>query len=91
MLTGLVFPDLFGEEIVDLHENFYAHRLWFFALGRDWEFTSHCVIEGRDVPKQRKITSSTTCMNRDKGKQTFDWIRFHPCQWPELNIWKYLD
>ncbi len=27
------FPDFFGEEIVDLRESFYAHRVWFFALG----------------------------------------------------------
>jgi hypothetical protein len=33
MLAGLVFPDLFGEGIVDLRESFYAHRVWFFALG----------------------------------------------------------
>jgi len=33
MLAGLVFPDFFGEETVDLRESFYAHRVWFFALG----------------------------------------------------------
>jgi hypothetical protein len=33
MLAGLVFPDLFGEGIVDLRESFYLHRVWFFALG----------------------------------------------------------
>jgi hypothetical protein len=33
MLAGLVFPDFFGEESIDLRENFYAHRVWFFALG----------------------------------------------------------
>jgi hypothetical protein len=33
MLAGLVFPDFFGEGIVDLRENFYANRVWFFALG----------------------------------------------------------
>jgi hypothetical protein len=32
MVTGLVFPDLFGEETVDLKQNFYAHRGWFFGL-----------------------------------------------------------
>ena len=32
MMAGLVFPDLFGEEVVDLRENFYAHRGWFFSL-----------------------------------------------------------
>jgi len=33
MVAGLVFPDFLGEEIVDLKENFYAHRRWFFGLG----------------------------------------------------------
>jgi hypothetical protein len=33
MLAGLVFPDLTGEEVVDLKESFYAHRAWFFAFG----------------------------------------------------------
>jgi hypothetical protein len=33
MLTALIFPDLFGEDVIDLKENFYAHRGWFFALG----------------------------------------------------------
>ena len=33
MVAGLVFPDFFGEEVVDLRENFYAHRGWFFSLG----------------------------------------------------------
>jgi hypothetical protein len=27
-IAGLVFPELFGEEVVDLRENFYAHRGW---------------------------------------------------------------
>ena len=33
MLAGLVFPDFFGEGNIDLRENFYAHRVWFFGLG----------------------------------------------------------
>lgn len=33
MVAGLVFPDFFGKEVVDLKENFYAHRSWFFSLG----------------------------------------------------------
>jgi hypothetical protein len=32
MVAGLVFPDLFGEVTIDLKENFYAHRIWFFSL-----------------------------------------------------------
>ena len=37
MLAGLVFPDLFGEEVVDLKENFYAHRGWFFLARRCYD------------------------------------------------------
>ena len=33
MVAGLLFPDFFGEAIVDLKESFYAHRRWFFSLG----------------------------------------------------------
>jgi hypothetical protein len=33
MVAGLVLPDFFGEEVVDLKKNFYAHRGWFFLLG----------------------------------------------------------
>src|SRR6266496_1835400 len=32
MITALVYPDFFGEGVVDLKENFYAHRGWFFTL-----------------------------------------------------------
>jgi hypothetical protein len=32
MAAGLVFPDFFDGEVVDLKENFYSHRGWFFAL-----------------------------------------------------------
>ena len=32
MVAGLVFPDFFGEAIVDLRQNFYAHCGWFFSL-----------------------------------------------------------
>lgn len=32
MIAGLVFPDLFGEAIVDLKANFYAHRGWLISL-----------------------------------------------------------
>lgn len=31
MIAGLVFPDFTGNE-VDLRQNFYAHRGWFFGL-----------------------------------------------------------
>jgi len=33
MVAGLVFPDFFGDQVVDLKESFYAHRGWFFSLG----------------------------------------------------------
>jgi hypothetical protein len=32
MVAGLVFPDLHGDEVVDLKKNFYAHRGWLFSL-----------------------------------------------------------
>jgi hypothetical protein len=32
MVAGLVFPDFGGNEAVDLRQNFYAHRGWFFSL-----------------------------------------------------------
>ena len=44
MLAGLVFPDLFGEGIVDLRENFYANRVWFFALGFFVIVVSFCKV-----------------------------------------------
>jgi len=50
MLAGLVFPDLFGEEVVDLRENCYAHRGWFFSLGVATIVCSVCkdfVLDGR--------------------------------------------
>ena len=33
MMAGLVFPDFFGEEVVDLKESFFSHRGWFFTIG----------------------------------------------------------
>ncbi len=32
MLAGLVLPDFFGEQVIDLRENYYAHHAWFFGL-----------------------------------------------------------
>jgi len=49
MVAGLVFPDLFGEEVVDLKENFYAHRGWFFSLAVAMIVVSICknvVLDG---------------------------------------------
>jgi len=53
MATGLVFPDLFGEERVDLKENFYAHRGWFFSFGFATVTVSvfkSFVLDGRPLP-----------------------------------------
>jgi len=50
MLAGLVFPDFFGEEVVDLKGSFYAHRGWFFSLGVTTLVVSICkdvVLDGR--------------------------------------------
>jgi hypothetical protein len=50
MVAGLVFPDLFGEEVVDLKENFYAHRGWFLTLAFFSIVISVCkdfVLDGR--------------------------------------------
>jgi hypothetical protein len=54
MAAGLVFPDLFGEEGVDLKKNFYAHRGWFFSLGFATIAVSVCksfVLDGRPPPE----------------------------------------
>ena len=32
MLAGLVFPDFFGEAMVDLRAIYYVHHGWFFGL-----------------------------------------------------------
>ena len=32
MLAGLVLPDFFGEDAIDLRANYYAHHAWFFGL-----------------------------------------------------------
>ena len=50
MIAGLVFPDFFGEAIVDLKESFYAHRRWFFSLGFASIVVSLCkglVLDGK--------------------------------------------
>jgi hypothetical protein len=58
MIAGLVFPDLFGEEIVDLKQNFYAHRGWFFSLAFATIVVSVCkdvVLDGR-LPRPTNLT-----------------------------------
>ena len=65
MMAGLVFPDLFGEEVVDLRENFYAHRGWFFLAG----LRQHCgqrlqtCRSGWDVasPSESRIPRGLRC------------------------------
>jgi hypothetical protein len=50
MLAGLVFPDLFGESVIDLKESFYAHRRWFFTFAFAGIATSvikEVILEGR--------------------------------------------
>jgi len=50
MMTALVFPDFFGEGVVDLKENFYAQRGWFFTLAFSTIVISVCkdiVLDGR--------------------------------------------
>lgn len=32
MMTALVFPDLFGDAIIDLKQSYYSHRVWFFVI-----------------------------------------------------------
>jgi hypothetical protein len=50
MLAGLVLPDFFGEEVIDLKRSFDAHRGWFFSLGVATIVVSICkdvVLDGR--------------------------------------------
>jgi len=50
MMTALAFPDFFGEGAVDLKENFYAQRGWFFTLAFSTIVISVCediVLDGR--------------------------------------------
>lgn len=55
MIAGLVFPDLFGETIVDLKESFYAHHCWFFSLGVASIVVSVC----KDVALDGKLPNPT--------------------------------
>ena len=32
MLAGLVFPDFFGDETIELRSHYFAHAPWFFSL-----------------------------------------------------------
>ena len=55
MMAGLVFPDLFGEAAVDLRENFFAHRGWFFSLA----LASVVVSLLKDLVLDGKLTNPT--------------------------------
>jgi hypothetical protein len=58
MFAGLVFPDFFGEAIVDLKESFYTHRRWFFSLGVAVIVASVCkslVLDGK-LPSPMNLT-----------------------------------
>jgi uncharacterized membrane protein len=50
MVAGLLFPDFFGEAVVDLKESFYGHRRWFFLLGVAIIIVSvckHLLVDGK--------------------------------------------
>jgi hypothetical protein len=58
MIAGLVFPDFFGGEVVDLKENFFAHRVWFFSLAFGVIVVSVCkmtVLDGK-LPDTMNLT-----------------------------------
>jgi hypothetical protein len=55
MVAGLIFPDLFGSEPIDLKANFYAHRKWFFLLALSVIVTS--VL--KDVVLSGALSSAT--------------------------------
>lgn len=45
MMAGLVLPNFFGDDIIDLRANYYAHHSWFFALA----ILVLCVSIGKEV------------------------------------------
>jgi hypothetical protein len=58
MIAGLVFPDFFGEKVVDLKESYYAHRSWFFSLAFGAIVASLCkmvVLDGRLPPPMNLV------------------------------------
>jgi hypothetical protein len=57
MVAGLLFPDFFGEAIVDLKESFYGHRRWLFSLGVAIIIVSvckHLLLDGQ-LPKPANL------------------------------------
>ena len=58
MIAGLVFPDFFGEQVIDLKESFYSHRSWFFSLAFGVIVASLCkmaVLDGK-LPDNMNLT-----------------------------------
>ena len=55
MMTALVFPDFFGAAAIDLKENFYAHRAWFFSLA----FSTIVVSVGKDFVLDGRLPNRT--------------------------------
>lgn len=57
MLAGLVLPDFFGDQPVNLRANYYAHHSWFFGLAVLAGFVSiakDLVLDG-DLPEFRNL------------------------------------
>jgi hypothetical protein len=57
MLAGLVLPDFFGDQPVNLRANYYAHHGWFFGLAVLLGFVSigkDFVLDGR-LPELRNL------------------------------------
>jgi hypothetical protein len=52
MLAGLVLPDFFGEAVIDLRANYYAHHAWFFGLA----VLAALVSIGKDLVLDGRIT-----------------------------------
>ncbi len=55
MMTALVFPDFFGEGVVDLKENFYAQRGWFFTLA----FSTIVISVCKDIALDGRLPNTT--------------------------------
>jgi hypothetical protein len=58
MIAALVFPDLFGEGVIDLKQNFYAHRGWFFSFALGAIVISVCkdLVLGGKLPDPTNLT-----------------------------------
>jgi MFS family permease len=54
MLAGLVLPDFFDKEAIDLRENYYSHHAWFFGLA----VLAGLVSIGKDLVLDGHLTDS---------------------------------